>query len=357
MPRRTVDTPCCRAAWLIDRLAGPAYNRAIPVSTQERPLSKQPLTSNRLEFEEATEAIEYYFTQGWTDGLPVIPPTVERVREFLDYAGRAPSEIVGEEPTKGRVITAEKAAINAVMAGCLPEYFCVVLAAVDAISDPAYNLHAISVSTMGAATLTVVNGPVAVELGINSGVGIFGSGNRANATIGRAIRLIITNVTGAVAGDLDKGTLAHAGRYTWCVAEAEDVSPWDPLQVERGFRADQSTVTVFAGISPIQAGVSVGDDPRSIAASFRQGLLASGSGQDELVVVVSPEALGHIEEAQWSKQRFRELLHEEAPEVVKGPDGFTVIVAGGEAGGNCAIIPLWGGGSNSQSVTREILSS
>ena len=113
-----------------------------------------------------------------------MPPTVERVREFLDRVGRSPSDIAGEEPTKGRVITVEKAAVNAVMAGCLPEHFPVVLAAVDAISAPAYNLHAISVSTMGAATLTVVNGPITRELGMNSGVGLFGPGNRANSRSG-----------------------------------------------------------------------------------------------------------------------------------------------------------------------------
>ena len=318
-------------------------------------MSTQPLTSNRLEFDDPAEAIEHYFSQGWTDGLPVVPPTVERVREFLDHTGRSPSDIVGEEPTKGRVITAEKAAINAVMAGCLPQHFPVVLAAVDAISDSAYNLHAISVSTMGAATLTVVNGPVTRELGMNSGVSVFGPGNRANATIGRAVRLIIANVTGAVAGVLDKATLGHAGKYTWCIAEAEDASPWDPMHVDRGFAAGRSTVTVFAGISPIQTGVDPGDDPSAIAGSFRQALLASGSGQDELVVVVSPEALGHIQEASWSKQRFIELLHEAAPGVVKGPDSLTIVVAGGDAGGNCAIIPIWGGGSNSKSISREIL--
>jgi hypothetical protein len=313
-------------------------------------VSTQPLTSNQLEFEDAVKAIEHYFEAGWTDGLPVIPPTVERVERFLDHAGRSPSDIVGEEPTKGHVITAEKAAINAVMAGCLPEHFPVVLAAVDAVSEPSYNLHAISVSTMGAATLTVVNGPIARELGMNSGVSVFGPGNRANATIGRAIRLIITNVTGAVAGVLDKAALGHAGKYTWCIAEAEDASPWDPMHVDRGFAADQSTATVFAGISPIQTGVEAG----AIAASFKPALLASGSGQDEVVVVVSPEALGHIQEAGWSKQRFREQLHAQAPEAVNSPDGLTVIVAGGAAGGACAIIPLWGAGTNSVPTTREI---
>ena len=135
------------------------------------------LTSKRLEFASADEAIESYLERGWTDGLPVdkatLPPTPERVGDFLEYSGRPPSEIIGAEPTKGRVITAEKVAINAVMAGCLPKYGPVVLAAVDALCEPSFNLHAITVSTAGAAVLVAVNGPAASETGLNSGVSLF----------------------------------------------------------------------------------------------------------------------------------------------------------------------------------------
>ena len=159
-------------------------------------LTSQPLTSDLFEFDSSVDVIEHYFRSGWTDGLPVVPPTPERVGEFLDYVGRSPSEIMGTEPTKGRVITVEKVAINAVMAGCLPEYFPVVLAAVEALVEPQFNLHAITVSTMGAAVLAVVNGPIANDLAMNSSVSVFGPGHRANATIGRAIRLVIINVTG-----------------------------------------------------------------------------------------------------------------------------------------------------------------
>ena len=342
-------------------------------------MSTQPLTSSRLEFDDADDAIEHYFDHGWTDGVPVVPPTVDKVGRFLEYAGRSPSEIVGEEPTKGRVITAEKAAINAVMAGCLPEYFPVVLAAVDAISQPEYNLHAVSVSTMGAATLTVVNGPIARELGLNSGVAVFGPGHRANATIGRAISLVISNVTGAASGVLDKGTLGHAGRYTWCIAEAESLSPWEPLHVERGYAADRSTVTVFAGISPTQVGVRAPERPEVSMLSFRDALLATGPGQEELIVVLSPESMGYLGAADWSKSEMKKRLFgvsrrsvsewneagfaldgqgpgglEALVGVGNGPDNITVVVAGGMAGANCAVIPLWGGGSNSRSVTRGI---
>ena len=342
-------------------------------------MSTQRLTSNRFDFDDATEAIEFYFDQGWTDGLPVVPPTEERVRRFLDHAQRAPSEIVGTEPTKGRVITAEKVAINAVMAGCLPEYFPVVLAAVEAISEPQFNLHAITVSTMGAAVLAIVNGPVVTELELNSGVSVFGPGHRANATIGRALRLVISNVTGAVSGVLDKATLGHAGKYTWCMAEAAELSPWGPLHVGRGLSADQSGVTVFAGLSPIQVSNHASNSPESILNSFTDGMFAAGYAQSEIVVVLCPEHLGYIKSAGWSKTRLSETLFDitrrrkadwmragampmgpdaedldEMVGVAASPESITVIVAGGAAGAFSAIIPLWGGGLNSRSVTKEV---
>ena len=328
-------------------------------------MSTQSLTSSRLEFDDPLEVIESYFERGWTDGLPIVPPTPDRVAEFLEQAGRSPTDIVGAEPTKGRVITAEKVAINAVMAGCLPEYLPVVLAAIEAMSEPKFNLHAITVSTMGAAPLVVVGGPMAERLGLNSGVSVFGPGHRANATIGRAIRLVITNVTGAASGVLDKATLGHAGKYTWCVAEAEDVSPWAPLRVERGLAAEESAVTVFAGLSPIQVAYHESTRPESILSSFTDAMFAAGQSQAEIVVVLCPEHVGHLRAAGWTRRQVQEFLFEasrrSAPgereatrAVAQSPDGITLLVAGGAAGAFSAIIPLWGGGSNSQSVTRKI---
>ena len=340
-------------------------------------MSSPSLTSKRLEFDDAVGAIEHYFAAGWTDGLPIVPPTASKVMEFLDSAGRAPSEIVGVEPTKGRVITAEKVAINAVMAGCLPEYLAVVLAAIEAMTEDRYGLHGPSVSTQGAAPLTVVSGPIARELGINSGVGVFGPGHRANATIGRAIRLVVSNVTGAVAGELDKATLGHGGKYSWCVAEAEDVSPWEPLHVERGLDAEQSAVTVFAALAPDQAMNHTGNSPAPILESVAYTMLSAGPpNQSEVVVVLGPEHIGHIRAAGWSKREVKEFLCQAArrkasewakadalldspdPDeevgVVKSPNAVTVLVAGGAAGGFSAVIPLWTGGDKSQSVTRVI---
>ncbi len=321
--------------------------------------------------------MEYYSAAGWTDGLPVVPPTVSRVTEFLDRAGRTPSEIVGVEPAKGRVITAEKVAVNAVMAGCLPEHLPVVLAAVEAMAEDEYNMHGTSVSTQGAAPMTLVSGPAARELGINSGVGVFGPGHRANASIGRAVRLVVSNVTGAAAGELDKATMGHGGKYSWCIAEAEDVSPWEPLHVERGLHADRSAVTVFAALAPNQATNHTGNSPEPILASVADAMLTSGPpSQSEIVVVLGPEHVGYVRSAGWSKRRVKEFLHgaarrkasewakadalpcpsrpDEYVGVTAGPDSVTVLVAGGAAGGFSAVIPLWGGGAGSRSVTKPI---
>ena len=239
-------------------------------------MSSSSLRSDRHQLESASEAIEFYFDQGWTDGLPVVPPTIEQVSRFLDHVGLQPAEILGTEPTTGRVVTAEKVAINAVMAGCKPEYFPVVVAAVEAVCQREFNLHAVTVSTMGSAVLVVVNGPIRDALELNSGVGAFGPGHRSNATIGRAVRLVIANVTGAVSGEVDKGTLGHGGKYSWCVAEAEETSPWQPLHVERGIPLAESAVTVFGALSPIQFAYHDSTAPEDILDSAADALYASG---------------------------------------------------------------------------------
>ena len=209
---------------------------------------------------------------------------------------------------------------------------------------------------------------------------VFGPGHRANATIGRAIRLVISNVTGAVPGILDKSTLGHAGKYTWCIAEAEELSPWESLHVERGLSAHQSSVTVFAGLSPIQVSNQGSHRPGPILTSFSDAMFVAGPGQSEIVVVLGPEHVGHIASAGWSKTQVKEFLWElarrkisewsragaspgsNAPfqdmeselSVAQSAEGITIIVAGGAAGAFSAVIPLWSGGSRSRSVTREI---
>ena len=172
------------------------------------------LTSRRIELSDPAEAVEFFYQQGWTDGLPVVPPTPEKVSEFLEYAGKLPGDILGMIPARNRVITAEKVAINAVMAGSLPSYMPVIITAIEAMCQEEFNLHGISATTGGTAPLLIVNGPIAQQLNINSGVNCFGPGVRANATIGRAIRLILLNVAGSIPDILDKAFLGHPGKYS-----------------------------------------------------------------------------------------------------------------------------------------------
>lgn len=336
------------------------------------------LSSRLLEFDDSSQMVEEYIARGWTDGLPIIPPTPDLVLRFLTSSGHAPTDILATEPTKGRVITAEKVAVNAVMAGCLPEYFPVVVAAVEAMSEPEFNLHAITASTMGAAVLVVVSGPAATDLGINSGVSVFGPGHRANATIGRAIRLVIINATGSISGEIDKATLGHAGKYTLCMAEADAASPWEPLRVERGFVEQESVVTIFAALPGIQVGNHESQTPEGILTSFKDAMFTIGPDQGELIVVLCPEHVGHFNAAGWSKAQVKQFVFESArrsedewratgrliPKDNNGssrmvpvpaePDSVNVLVAGGAAGAWSSIIPLWGGGTNSRSVSKRV---
>ncbi len=341
--------------------------------------SKRPLISQEHRLPGVDDAIEFYYQQGWTDGLPVVPPTREKVHAALERAGLAPSDVLGVVPVRGRVITAEKAAINAVMAGCLPEYMPVVAAAVRAICEDPYNLHGTTASTMGASVLLVVNGPVRERLDFNSGGNALGPGWRANATVGRAMRLILMNVCGATPGVMDQSTLGHPGKYSFCFAEDEESSPWEPLHVERGLTTGTSAVTAFAAMAPAQVENRVGNTPESVLRSVADTMLAFGPGQGEMMVVIARELMGPIQEAGWSKDRVRKFLHLHArrtfeewvqvskaePDSAEGdgdrqvpvcqvPDDIVVVPAGGEAGVWAAVIPMWGGGVTSRSVTREI---
>ena len=325
------------------------------------------LSSTRMEFDTWHDVVRDYIDRGWTDGLPIIPPTPDMVSACLKAAGRSPSEVLGTEPTKGRVITAEKAAVNAVMAGCRPEYFRIVATAVEAMCEPGFNLHAVTASTQGAAVLAIVNGPIAKDIGLNSSVSIFGPGHTANATIGRALRLVIINATGSVSGEIDKATQGHPGKYTWCIAD-------------RGFSSEDSTVSLFAGLSAIQVDNHAFQKPEEILVSFRDAMFAGGAGwnQGEVVIVLCPEHIGNLERAGWSKEQVKGFLYETAqrsiadwrsagrliPDSVGGAndrlhavesaDAITVVVAGGLAGAFSCLIPLWGGGSGSRSVTKLV---
>src|SRR5204863_7541975 len=210
------------------------------------------LTSKRHQVQATSDPVEFCFQQGWTDGLPVVPPTADRVGAMLEAARLAPGKQIAFVEHRSVAITAEKVAINAVMAGCKPEYMPVVVAAIEGIGDPRWSYHGPATSTGGAAVLMIVNGPIARTLGFNSGDNLFGPGWRAHATVGRAVRLVMRNVIGTKPGDLDRGTLGHPGKCTYLIAENETESPWTPLHVERGFDPAQSAVTVMAAESPHQ---------------------------------------------------------------------------------------------------------
>ncbi len=338
------------------------------------------LTSDAHEVSSAFDAIESYFERGWTDGLPVVPPTPELVETFLAAAKLQPDQIVGVEPVKGAVITAEKAAINAVMAGCKPEYLPVVVAAVEAITEDRFSLHGISVSTMGAGILLVLNGPIVEQLGVNTAESVFGPGNRANATIGRAVRLIVTNVVGTRAGDLDKATVGHPGKYTWCIGEKVSRSPFEPLHVSRGFAEDESTVTAFAGLSGIQVGEHEANTPETLLNSFAGRLYALGQSMQEVLIVFCPEHAAFLKDAGWSRKQVcdylfeitkapppriyaeggvKEALNEKAASgagALASPDAVVPIVAGGDGGGWSMVIPMWATGTKTRSVTKKIAS-
>ena len=207
------------------------------------------ISSQRYAVEDFHEAIELCYTNGWTDGLPVVPATAERVRAMLDAGGVEPQKQVAFIENRQVSVTAEKVAINAVMAGCKAEYMPVVLAAMEALADPLYGYHGPATSTGGSAVFMVVNGPIARELGINSGNNLFGPGWRSNATVGRAVRLVMRNVIGTLPGRLDRSRGSRRQVHL-LIAENEAESPWPPFHMTRGCRPDDNAVTVFAACAP-----------------------------------------------------------------------------------------------------------
>jgi len=258
--------------------------------------------------------IEDWFERGVTDGLPVVPPTRERVERMLSGMSRPRDMLVAEVPPNCGRATVEKLAVNAVMAGCRREYFPVVLAVVEAACDPAFNLHGQSGTTNAASPLIIVNGPARRRLHINCGAGVFGPGSRANATIGRALRLIMINLGGTRAGEISMSTFGHPGRYTYCIGEHEEVSPWEPLHVERGHRREESTVTLFSGEGPFTINDHLSRTAPQLVASL--GWSAAGVWNHksfplygDTLWVIGPEHAKTIAAEGWSKQDVKRYLH------------------------------------------------
>jgi hypothetical protein len=270
-------------------------------------------TARRVEvadsLEGAIDAIELCFERGWTDGLPVVPPTGARVRAMLGGTGRAPDELIGLVPPRMGEATVEAVAINAVMAGCRPDYLPVVIAALEAMLEERFNLNGVQATTHSCAPLAIVNGPVVGRIGLNAGTNVFGQGFRANATIGRAIRLILTNLGGGAPDLGDKATHGHPGKFSFCIAENEAELPgagWAPLHVERGRAPEESAVTVLACEAP----QAILGGPRVIAAHMR----APGSNNinwgGEALVVLGPVLAHRLAQRGWAKHDVRQYLFE-----------------------------------------------
>jgi len=268
--------------------------------------------SRRIEIPESTDPIEACYDRGWSDGLPVVPPTPERVFAMLKGTRRAPQDVLGKIPPDYADCTVEKVAINAVLAGCKPEYLPVVLTAVEASLHPDFGLHGVLATTNFIGPVIMVNGPMARAIGMNARGNAFGQGNRANATIGRALQLVVRNVGGGRPGEVDRATLGNPGKYTFCFAEDEEGSAWESFAVERGFGKDTSTVTLFVGDGAAPIVDEISRTPESLARSYAACLRAAHHPKKVIDVaaflVVTPEHARVFQDARWSKQRLKTEL-------------------------------------------------
>jgi hypothetical protein len=335
-------------------------------------------TANIVRVPAGTDLVEWYFEQGWTDGLPVVPPTRERVDAVLAALGGDPDLVECKVPPRHGSLTREVLAINIVMAGGKPEYAPVVRAAMLALTQKAFNLNGVQATTHMAGPLLVVNGPIAGAIGMNGDCNSFGSGNRANATIGRALRLILLNVGGGRPGELDKSTLGHPGKYTYAVCENEALSPWAPYHVEKGFAHGDSTVFVIAAEPPHSVTNHVADDPEGILDSICSAMSTIANNNavssGHCAVVIGPEHARTIAGKGWTRHDVRSYLWmhawnrfgalafdhrygkvynrnlprwyrrepEERIPIVPSPDHIHLFVIGGSAGRFSAFIPGWG---------------
>ncbi len=340
------------------------------------------LQAKRYDLADALDVNELYQQKGWTDGLPIVPPTEEQVLACLAAVHLTPGEVIGIEAVRQRPITAEKVAINAVMAGCLPTYMPVVVAVLRAMCDEDFNLHGSTASTGGSAQFIVVNGPIRTALGMNATHNALGNASRANATIGRAIRLLLINVLECIPGQLDRSTLGHPGKFTFCIAEDEEDSSWIPLAQERGVAAGDSGVTVMACESPHQIMNEWTKDPEELAETFaaeiRHNMLTYSIWAGNYAIVIPKQIRELFIAAGWQKRDIRDYIFRAArvtrrewatvgkkniatrgkgPDqeftALRSPDDLLVVAAGGPAGGFGAVIPPWLG-TWSHSVTRPI---
>jgi hypothetical protein len=347
---------------------------------------KTLLAARKIDYPESADPVEVCYERGWTDGLPVTPPTDERVLAMLKGTTRRPDEIVGKIPPFLADCTVEKIAINAVMAGCKPSFMPVLLAALEAALEPVFTLHGLLATTYFSGPIIIVNGPIAKRIGMNSGLNALGQGNRANATIGRALNLIVLNVGGGRPGEADRSTLGAPSKYTLCFAEDESDPEWEPLSVARGLPRGASAVTLFQGHGPEAFVDQKSRTPEALTRSLASSLVKIGHPKlvqsARAILVLSPEHYAIYREAGWDRRRLERALYEATirpgAELVAGADGvgegvpasragervpkfhedgLMVVRAGGRAGLFSAILPGWLAGRDRlelQPVTKEI---
>jgi hypothetical protein len=344
------------------------------------------LRSRRVELAALEDEQEATFERGWTDGLPVVPPTEARVMAMLEGTTRAPDEIVAIVPPSLVEGTVEKVAINAVMAGCKPEYLPIVLAAVEAVCNDTFNMHGVQATTMGCVPLIVVNGPIRHAVGMNSGVAVLSPGNRANATIGRALQLVIRNIGGSRPGEIDRSTFGHPGKLGMCFAEDEEGSPWEPFSADFDAATGTNTVTVFACEGPRLIVDQLSREPDSLVRSMAACLKAvhhpkMGVALSALMVI-GPEHGRVFREAGWTKAKLKQELAAalimRGGDVMRGaggiaeglplppgaeevqlpkfrPEAFHIVFAGSGAGLFSTVFGGWlTGPEGSQAVNQEI---
>ena len=307
--------------------------------------------STQLDINETDDLIEICYENGWTDGLPVVPPTPERVERMLSATDRDPDELIAAVPPKWGRATIEKVAINAVMAGCKPAYLPLILTAVEAMTAEQFNLHGVQVTTSHVGPMLIVNGPIRKQLEINDGFNLFGQGYRANATIGRTLRLVCTNIGGALPGELDRAAFGHAGKYTCCIAEKEEASPWEPLHTERGFQADDSTITVFAAAAPQTVNDHGNNTAEGILNTIAQNIAAPGNSSGETLLVIGVEHAKTISEDGFSRADIRQYIADTTQQYAA--EDLMLMVAGGPAGRWTIVVPGWGSPS-SRAVTMVV---
>jgi len=316
-----------------------------------------------------------FYLKKMTDGLPIIPPTREKVRKFLKFTDRHPDEVIAVLPPIQGKATMEKIAINSVMAGCIPAFIPVIQHAIQAVSNEKFNLPGVNATTHPVAICTILNGPISYEIDINNGVGCLGPGNIANATIGRALRLCMINIAGAIPGIGDHSTMGSPAKYSYCFGENENESPWEPLNVERGLKEDYSTVTVMAAEAPQNVNDHRSKNAEELLDTIIQTLSTAGCNNShvpgELLVIMGPEHVQTVAKEGWGKTDVKNYIHENAlvpvdladrggrkldekwiiddqVKLTRSPDDVVMVVAGGP--GRHTMI-AHGFGTSSQSVT------